>query len=191
MTALSSLFIGEVVPFTEDLLFFIGTVFNTSENGSTAVSKTGIPDWLSIAVTLFSGGVGAYLLKQLIERRKLKRGLQSEISYMNGLETCKRSMESRDHKPSNQELSPNEVPPVGTIPTQIYEQNVGRLGILKSDDIEKIIQFYSQVLYYKAVIADIRGGVEVPDPDQDDLYDSIPDLETKRRNLFGEGWLDD
>jgi hypothetical protein len=61
---------------------------------------------------------------------------------------------------------------------------------LKSDELEKIVRFYTDVLYYKSIMDDIRSGQHVPEPDQNDLYDSISELEERRQALYGDGWLD-
>jgi len=154
-------------------------------------SGSSSPEWFYIAATLFSGGVGAYLVRQLVERIKLTRSLRNEISGMRGLELCSNAMSSRDRKPSEEPLQPSEIPSPGTIPTQIYESNVARIGLLKSDDMEEIIDFYTEVIYYKSLMEDLRNGNDVPEPDQVEFYDSISDLSNKRKTLFGENWLDD
>ena len=174
-----------------DFAFFVVTPSPFPPTAGGGTGGTQLPEWLKIAVTLFSGGVGAYLIRQIVEGHKLKKSLKVEISGMHGLETCKNAMESRDRKPSNEELGPKEVPSAGSIPTQIYESNVSRLGLIGSDDLENIVEFYSSVLYYKSIMEDIREGKDVPGPDQDDLYESIGDLEEQRQNLFGEGWMND
>jgi len=110
---------------------------------------------------------------------------------MKGLETCSTAMQSRTRSPSNEPLKPSEVPPSGTIPTMIYESNIGRLGLLKSDELTDIVQFYSQILHHKAIINAIRQDENVPEPDQEDLYDSITTLEQQRQHLFGDSWMDD
>lgn len=100
-------------------------------------------------------------------------------------------MESRTRAPSNEPLKPSEVPPSGTIPTMIYESNIGRLGLLKSSELTDIVEFYSQVLHHKAIIDAIRQDENVPEPDQEDLYDSITTLEHQRQHLFGDDWIDE
>lgn len=150
-----------------------------------------VPEWFQLAVTLFSGGVGAYLVRQFVERIKLKKAIQAEVGGMDGLISCKRALRNREAKPSERAITPKEVPSPGTIPTQVYEANIDRIGLLKSEDLGKVVRFYTDVLYYKTIIGDIREGNEVPEPDQNDLYDSIAVLEERRQSLFGDGWLED
>lgn len=151
----------------------------------------GIPPWLPIAATLLSGGLAVYIARQLWERRKLRTALKAEIQSMNGLETCSAALQSRTRSPSNEPLKPSEVPPSGTIPTMIYESNINRLGLLKSDELADIVEFYSQVLHHKAIIDAIRQDENVPEPDQEDLYDSVTTLEVHRQQLFSDGWMDE
>lgn len=109
---------------------------------------------------------------------------------MKGLENCKNSMNSRQSAPSDKPLSPSDVPPEGSIPTTIYEANVERLGLLRRSDLQKIVEFYSDVLHYKATITAIRSGEDLPEPDQKDFYNSIASLESRRQSLFGDRWMD-
>jgi hypothetical protein len=148
-----------------------------------------VPAWLSVAGTLLSGGLVAYAVRQFWSGYKLKKALKTEIESMKGLESCKNSMKSRQSSPSDKPLSPSDVPPEGSIPTTIYEENVGRLGLLRRGDLQKIVDFYSDVLRYKSIIIAVRKGEDIPEPDQDDLYDSIASLESRRQSLFGEGWM--
>lgn len=149
-----------------------------------------VPAWLSIAGTLLSGGIVAYAVRQVWSGHKLKKALKTEIESMKGLENCKNSMNSRRSPPSDKPLSPSDVPPEGSIPTTIYEANVGQLGLLRRGDLQKIVEFYSDVLRYKSIITAVRSGEEIPEPDQNDLYDSIGSLESRRHSLFGDGWMD-
>lgn len=145
---------------------------------------------MSVAGTLLSGGLVAYAARQVWSGHKLKKALKTEIESMKGLENCKNSMNSRQSPPSDKPLSPSDVPPEGSIPTTIYEANVGRLGLLRRGDLQKIVKFYSDVLRYKSTITAVRSGEDIPEPDQDDLYDSIAELESRRQSLFGEEWMD-
>lgn len=108
---------------------------------------------------------------------------------MNGLKNCKDSMNFRRSPPSDKELVPSDVPPEGSIPTIIYELNVERLGLLRRNDLKTMVEFYSDVLRYKAIVAAIRAGEEVPEPDQKALYESVGGLEDRRQSLFGDGWI--
>lgn len=159
---------------------------NTPSNGG---FLSNIPSWVKIAISLISGGLGAYIVRQFIERWKLKKSLKSEIKEMSGLERCKQAMQNRNRKPSNENLKPEEIPPEGSIPTNIFEANVQRLGLLKSKDLENVVGFYSRVLYYKSIIKEIRSGKDVPDPDQNDFYESIATVEERRQKLFGKEWM--
>ena len=95
------------------------------------VSGTGplIPEWAKIAITLFSGGLGAYIIRQFVESLKLRKALKAEMSGMKGLKNCESALRSRGRKPSTEHLSPKDIPPTNSISTEIYESNVDRLGL--------------------------------------------------------------
>lgn len=158
---------------------------------ATDQSTSGLPEWFKIAATVVGSGVGAYLLRQLVERVKLKKALKSEIQRMEGLKKCANSMSDRNKPSASTDIAPKEVPQEGSIPTRVYENNLQRLGLLSSDEINKIVDFYSDVLRYKSTMSRIRKGEDVPEPDQNSLYEDINGVEKKRQGLFGEDWLDD
>lgn len=153
--------------------------------------STTIPAWVSIAATVLGGGILAYAVRQVWSGHKLKKALKTEIQSMKGLKNCKNSMNSRKSSPSNKPISPSDVPPAGSIPTNIYESNVGRLGLLRRQDLIDVVEFYSDVLRYKSIITAVRSGEDIPEPDQKDLYDSISSLEHRRQTLFGKNWIPD
>lgn len=162
-------------------------------DGALLSTLSWIPNWLRIAATVLTGGLITYLVRQLIERRKLKKALKSEIRQMHGINTCKTTMESRK-KPSTSSgdyLLAKEVPPPESIPTLVFEKNIGNIGLLKSDEIQNIVEFYTKVLSYKGIISSIRAGEDVPEADQNELWEEIETLARDRETLFDEGWLDD
>lgn len=150
-----------------------------------------VPPWISFAATILSGGVIAYIVRQVWTGVKLKRAIKAEVSSMRGLKNCSDSMATRGSSPSSSDITPSEVPPAGTIPTIIFEANVNRIGVLRWKDLSRLVEFYSDALHYKSIINAIRSGAEVPEADQRDLYNSIGELEDTRQSLFGEGWIED
>lgn len=172
----------------------IQAVNDTAQNGGSGSGLFAwIPNWLRIAATVLTGGLATYLVKQRVERIKLLRALKSEIRGMNGIETCKDTMNSRDMPSASSAdyLKPKEMPPTESIPTLVFEANVDNIGTLKSDEIQKIVQFYTKVLNYKGTISSVRAGEDVPEADQNELWEEIEDLADERNSLFGENWLDD
>ncbi|UTF52787.1 hypothetical protein [Natronosalvus rutilus] len=166
---------------------------NSSNFESLADSIAWIPNWLRIAVTVLSGGLATYLVRQQVERKKLLRALKSEIRGMSGIETCKDTMNARGKPSASTEdyLKPKEMPPTESIPTLVFESNVDNIGLLKPNDIQKIVGFYTKVLNYKGIISSVRSGDSIPEVDQNELWDEIEDLADDRNSLFGEGWLDE
>lgn len=159
-----------------------------------AVSNAGqgwIPDWLRIAAVLLSGGVVTYLIRLWVGRVKLKRALKTEIRGMTGIKECSKTMSGRE-KPSSSTgagIQAKDMPSNESIPTQIYDENIQDLGLLGSGDLECIVEFYTKVKRHKSTISAIRAGEEVPEPDMNDLWEDIEELETQRQELFGKGWI--
>ncbi|WP_439026085.1 hypothetical protein [Haloarchaeobius sp. DT45] len=152
-------------------------------------NSCGVPDSTVVGVLVsFLAAVLVYAAKQNWERRKLKRALVTEIQEMEGIESCAKQM-NRVSSPPTRQLSEDDVPSPGSIPTTIYESNaldIGLLGGFSNDDSELVefVELYSQVLRYKAIIADIRSGGETSNSDQEDLYDNIGDVSEKRDDLL-------
>lgn len=53
----------------------------------------------------------------------------------------------RDNSPTNTELASKEVPRPESIPTKVYEENIGNVGLLT--DVEDLTSFYTDVIRYK------------------------------------------
>ena len=134
---------------------------------------------LGIFATLLSGVV-VYAVRQHYERRKLEKALRTELEHMTGLEECADSLER-----SSSPLNPDEVPPGQSISTSVYDANAARLGLLNSEDLTEVVEFYSKLARYKAVMDSVRSG-EVLEADEDDLCDSIGEVESKRQTLIKE-----
>ncbi|WP_152421225.1 hypothetical protein [Natronolimnohabitans innermongolicus] len=174
--------------------FLIQAANETTQNGGSILGWfSWVPDWLRIAATILTGGLATYIVKQRVERIKLKRALKSEIRGMNGIETCKDTMNSRGKPSASTEdyLKPKEMPPTESIPTLVFESNVNNIGLLKSDDIQKVVQFYTKALNYKGIISSVRADDDIPEVDQNELWDEIEDLANERKSLFGKDWLED
>lgn len=164
---------------------------SSSNGGALATLLAWIPNWLPIAATVLTGGLATYMVRQRVERNKLLKALKSEIRGMTGIETCKNTMNSRGKPSASTEdyLKPKEMPPTESIPTLVFEANVGRIGLLKSEEIQKVVQFYTRVLNYKGIISSVRANNDLPEVDQNELWDEIDDLANERNSLFGEDWL--
>lgn len=134
---------------------------------------------LGIFATLLSG-VLVYAIRQHYERRKLEKALRTELEHMTGLEECADSLE-RSSPPTN----PDEVPPGKSISTSVYDANAARLGLLDSEDLTEVVEFYSKLARYKGIMDSVRSG-EVLEADENDLCDSISEVESKRQTLIDE-----
>lgn len=144
--------------------------------------------WLGFAVTLIAS-VGVYLFRRRQQKTKLRRALISELKEQDLDQVIKavNSSESAvppDDNGESPELDPSELPPAGTLPTQIYTSNAGNLGILSQDEVDDIVSYYSGLLTQKAIINSIRSDEEPMTADQKELRDKISDLEDKRSSLI-------
>lgn len=143
--------------------------------------------WLGFVVTLIAS-VGVYLFRRRKQKTKLRRALISELKEQDLDQVIKavNSSESAvppDDNGESPELDPSELPPAGTLPTQIYTSNAGNLGILSQDEVDDIVSYYSGLLTQKAIINSIRSDEEPMTADQKELRDKISDLEDKRSSL--------
>ncbi|MEZ3144991.1 hypothetical protein [Halobaculum sp. MBLA0143] len=147
-----------------------------------------IIDVLTVLATLAAGGIAVYARYRL-KKYRIEKGIKSEIAQMEGVKRCKSMMEERDRSPTDTDLEPSELPPPQSMPTNIYESNTDKIGMMSN--VERVISFYTELLRYKAIIKRVREGEEVPKADQEDLYDRIGSLEDERQGLFGDGWVEE
>jgi len=159
-----------------------GTPSDAIQSGSST-----LPD--STLIGVFASVFAAllvYFARQWWEKRKLRKALLTEVSQMKGLKNCADRMAEISNDPSSRPLQPDDVPAPNSIPTVVYENNTGRIGLLGSfcgtSELTNAVEFYSKVIRYKSIISDIRNE-EASNSDQEDLYDNISDLSEKRNNI--------
>lgn len=156
--------------------------------------------FVGVAVSFLSA-VLIYIVRQSWERRKLHKALLTEVEAMEGIDICAEQMQRIDPPPARQ-LTADDVPAAGSIPTSVYEGSSSRLGLLGSPirraELAGVVKFYSKVLRYKSIIqkigdsraeeADNNGGNlrinPVSDSDQEDLYNQLPKLQTIRSRIL-------
>lgn len=151
------------------------------------LADVSIGTWLGFIVTLIAS-FGVYLYRRKHRRTKLRRALAAEldqqdldsvITAVNASEAAVPPGESSD----NTELGPAELPPPGTLPTQVYTSNTGNLGILPENEVKDTVEYYSALLTQKSIIKDIRSGDGAVGADQKELRDTVPDLQDDRSEL--------
>lgn len=151
-------------------------------------ASSALPD--STLVGIFAS-VGAalivYTARQGWERRKLRKALLTEVEEMKGIQRCANRMEEISKDPSSRTLQPDDVPSPDSIPTIMYENNAGQIGLLgsffRTEVLEEVVEFYSEVARYKSIIADVRKE-EASVADQENLYDNISEIATKRNEII-------
>jgi len=166
---------------------------NTSIQPVASPNEPILPDSTAVGVVLsIIAAIVVYSIRQYWEKKKLKRALIQEVSQMEGIEKCANHMEQID--PPAHDISPDDVPAAASIPTTVYEssaQKIGLLGgLLSGEELEQAIEFYSEVLRYRGIIAKIGDGQDVSDSDLEDLYDSISDLAERRSEIISNSSFD-
>jgi hypothetical protein len=147
--------------------------------------------WVLWTGGLVLSGFVVYRLRQRRERKKLLSALKEEVRAMNAIDDCSDYVSGLNKPPPNQRLNPSDVPSSSSIPTLVYQENIDRLGLLKTEDLNGVVNFYTKVMYTKQLMDKIRGDTEAPIDDHETLVDSIKEIDRERNELFGENWMDD
>ena len=151
------------------------------------LTEVSIGTWIGFIVTLVAS-FGVFYIRRERRKTKLRRALVAELEQqdldrvlkaVNASEAAVPPGESRE----SPDLDPSELPPAGTLPTQIYVANTDSLGILSEDVVTDIVEYYSSLLTQKAIIQAIRSGEGAVAADQKELRDTLPSLENKRTDL--------
>lgn len=143
--------------------------------------------WIGFLVTLIAS-FGALYLRRERQKTKLRRALvaeleQQDLDHIINTVTAAEEAVPPGESSEPPDLDPAELPPAGTLPTQIYTSNTGNLGILSEDEVEDTISYYSTLLMQKAIIRAIRSGDGAVTADQKELRETVPDLEDDRTDL--------
>ena len=146
-----------------------------------------IGTWIGFIVTLIAS-FGVLHVRRERQKIKLRRALIAELEQhdLNRVITAVRASEAAvapGETSENLELEPAELPPAGTLPTQIYTSNTGNLGTLSKNEVDDIVEYYSTLLIQKSIIRTIRSGDDAVAADRKELRDTIPSLEDDRSDL--------
>lgn len=151
------------------------------------LSDVSIGTWLGFIITIVAS-FGVLYVRRERQKTKLRRSLIAELEQQDldrVIKTVKAAQEAVPPGESSEspELDPGELPPAGTLPTQIYTSNTGNLGILSKLEVVDTVAYYSALLTQKSIIQAIRSGENTVAADQKELCDTIPDLEDDRSDL--------
>lgn len=151
------------------------------------ITDVSIGTWLGFIVTVATGLLVLYLRR---EHRKtnLRRSLIAELEQqdLDRVIAAVHASESAvppDDSMEPTELEPPELPPAGTLPTQIYTSNAANLGILSEQEVQDTVEYYSTLLTQKAIVRAIRSGDGSMVADQKELRETVPELEDDRTSL--------
>lgn len=147
-----------------------------------------IGTWLGFLATVGTS-FGVLYIRRERRKTKLRRSLvaeleQHDLSRVTEAVSASESAVPPDESIERLELEPSELPPAGTLPTQIYTSNTANLGILPEQEVADIVSYYSTLLTQKAIIRDIRSSDDVVTADQKELRDTVPDLNDDHSSLL-------
>lgn len=151
------------------------------------LTDVSIGTWIGFLVTLVAS-FGVLHVRRERRKTKLRRALVAELEQQDLDRVLKAVNASEAAVPpggsrESPDLDPSELPPAGTLPTQIYTSNTGNLGILSEDVVTDTVEYYSTLLTQKAIIQAIRSDEGAVSADQKELRDTLPGLENKRTDL--------
>jgi len=143
---------------------------------------------LGFAATLIAS-FGVWYLSRLNRRNRLRRAIVAEIQkqeeqigkIVESLDTDGPVGEDEDAK--RYEVEASDLPPAGSIPTVIYQENASNLGELPSNEVDDVVDYYSALQTQKATIEAIRNEEQVLTADKRDLHQDMPSLDSKRIEL--------
>lgn len=165
--------------------------------------------FVGVAVSFLSA-ILVYSARQVWEKQKLHSALLTEVSEMDGIETCADQMDRVSPPPARQ-LTADDVPAEDSIPTTVYSSTASRIGLLGGifggNELEGAVKFYSKVLRYKSIVREIgsqgrvviasndgdgngENSMPVSDSDQEDLYNKIGKLSDVRDEITSSGSFD-
>lgn len=156
-------------------------------NISSILTNISIGTWLGFLITIATSFGVLYARRKRL-KTNLRRSLIAELEQQNLTRVIKAIKASESAVPPNGsterlELEPSELPPAGTLPSQIYMSNAGNLGILSEQEVKDIVEYYSTLHTQKAIIRAIRSDVDAIIADQKELRNTIPKLEEDRTDL--------
>lgn len=114
---------------------------------------------LLILVAAFIGVGGSYYLykrRQADRREKIKNALQAEISQTSYLGGLVDAWENDGINPRVDPIPPDQLPNPDFIPTVVYEELASDLGLLEANEVQRIVEYYSILIYIKGLIDTIR-----------------------------------
>ncbi|MFB6176394.1 MAG: hypothetical protein ABEI99_04490 [Halobaculum sp.] len=140
---------------------------------------------VSAAIGAFFGAATGFLVRltlslvrDWIERRRLRRGLYEEIKTMSGdIDTVTRDLKSV--RPGSESV---RIPP-DVFVTTTYESNAGRVGLLTDREIDDIVEFYSMCFRARRLLDSVEDGEAAGAVNE--LRESMIELHGQMRTAMG------
>lgn len=146
--------------------------------------------WIPAVLTVL-GSFLLYRKRNIDKKRRLERAFTAEIKELSNLSKLPSRLRYLENPPTKDRIPPDAVPPAESLPTIVYENNVGDISILDGIIAEEIVSFYSLLARHKATIDMVQeedprddSTHVLPMSDHKDLFDEAGDLRRERRRLL-------
>lgn len=153
----------------------------------TLVSGFDLGSFLGLFIPSIIGVTGSYVIynrRKAHQAKTLRAGLTSEVKQMKHIDNLHESWEDAyDHSDEDATIPPEKMPASSQISTEIYQSNTGRLGGLPKEEVEKIVRFYTVVIYAKDLMEGIRNE-ELTEPTiHNAFFDIMVGIGTLRQDI--------
>ncbi|TMT78012.1 hypothetical protein E2L06_20880 [Haloterrigena sp. H1] len=176
------------------LLAWLGAMeilFAVSETFQVIIAMDG-GIWIPAVLTV-SGSFLLYRKRKIDDKKRLELAFIAEIKELSNLAKLPSRLRDLEKPPTKDRIPPDAVPSAESLPTIVYENNVGNISRLDDELAEEIVGFYSLLMRHKATISMIQeedprdaGTHTLPMSDHKDFFDDVGDLRRKRRKLLNE-----
>jgi len=139
--------------------------------------------WIGFIGTLF-GSFGLLYLRRQHRRSSLRTALIGELKHLDRITEVSEALQSKHEDSLDEKISASEIPPAGVFPTSVYESNLGSVGLLKEEEVNQVVSFYSTLISCKSIIQAINDGGDLPMADHTELYDNIIKLDENWEDLI-------
>ena len=110
--------------------------------------------------------------------------LREELKQMSDIEIIPETIDDLEETPPDERLPSERLPPATALQTDAYDSNSDKLGVLNSDLMSDIVEFYSGIKTQKHTIAGIHSDGEVSMKAHESLCDEINGLVEQRSDIL-------
>ncbi|WP_161605576.1 hypothetical protein [Natronorubrum sulfidifaciens] len=172
-------------------LIILEASFGISEIFQTIITVDG-GIWIPAVLTVL-GSFLLYRKRNTDRRQRLERAFAAEIKEHSNLAKLPSRLRHLEKPPTKDRIPPDAVPPAESLPTLVYENNVGNIARLDDQLAEEIVSYYSLLIRHKATINMIQEEDHrdsdthvLPMSYHKDLFDDVGHLRRKRRMVLNK-----